>query len=77
VILCFILLNWKKKYLEELLPSRDARSILEIGTAIGYSTVYLARGAGKTGGKVLTIDMNKGRLERAACKSRLGCLSIR
>ena len=52
-------------YLELMIEISQARSILEIGTAIGYSTMYLARGARKTGGKVLTIDMNKDRLERA------------
>ena len=52
-------------YLELMIEVSKARNILEIGTAIGYSTVYLARGAAKTRGKVLTIDMNKDRLERA------------
>lgn len=52
-------------YLQLLVETSGARSILEIGCAIGYSTVYLARGARETGGKVLTLDMNRGRLERA------------
>ncbi len=52
-------------YLQLLVETSGARSILEIGSAIGYSTVYLARGARQTGGKVLTLDMNRGRLERA------------
>lgn len=52
-------------FLELMVKTSGAQDILEIGTAIGYSTIYLARGARKTGGKVLTIDMNKGRLERA------------
>lgn len=52
-------------FLELMVEVSGARDILEIGTAIGYSTVYLARGARKTGGKVLTVDMNKGRVERA------------
>ncbi|HHV64388.1 MAG TPA: O-methyltransferase [Peptococcaceae bacterium] len=52
-------------FLQMLVEISGARSILEIGTAIGYSTVYLARGARQTGGKVLTLDMNKGRLQRA------------
>lgn len=51
-------------FLELLVEISKARSILEIGSAIGYSTIYLARGARKTGGKVLTLDMNRGRLER-------------
>lgn len=52
-------------YLQLLVETCGARSILEIGTAIGYSTIYLARGVRRNGGKVLTLDMNKGRLERA------------
>jgi predicted O-methyltransferase YrrM len=52
-------------FLQLLVETGGARSILEIGTAIGYSTIYLARGARQTGGNVLTLDMNKGRLARA------------
>lgn len=52
-------------YLQLMAETVGARSILEIGTAIGYSTIYLARGAKQTGGKVLTVDMNRGRMERA------------
>jgi predicted O-methyltransferase YrrM len=52
-------------FLQLLVEISGARAILEIGTAAGYSTVYLARGARMTGGKVVTIDMNKGRLSRA------------
>jgi predicted O-methyltransferase YrrM len=52
-------------FLQLLVETSHAQSILEIGTAIGYSTVYLARGAENTSGRIVTIDMNKGRLERA------------
>lgn len=52
-------------YLQLLVKTVGAQSILEIGTAIGYSTIYLARGASETGGTVHTLDMNKQRLERA------------
>lgn len=52
-------------FLQLLVEICHAKNILEVGTAIGYSTVYLARGARKTGGKVLTMDMNKERLKRA------------
>lgn len=52
-------------FLQQLVEMSRARSILEIGTAIGYSTIYLARGAVQTGGRVVTVDMNKGRLVRA------------
>ncbi|UWG99319.1 O-methyltransferase [Dehalobacter sp. DCM] len=52
-------------FLQLLVKTAGAKTILEIGTAIGYSTIYLARGAMETGGKVHTLDMNKHRLERA------------
>jgi predicted O-methyltransferase YrrM len=52
-------------FLQLLVQINSAQSILEIGTAIGYSTIYLGRGARQTGGRVLTVDMNKGRLDRA------------
>ncbi|NLI93419.1 MAG: O-methyltransferase [Peptococcaceae bacterium] len=52
-------------FLQLLVETTGARSVLEIGTAIGYSTMYLAKGVTKTGGKVVTIDMNRGRMERA------------
>jgi predicted O-methyltransferase YrrM len=34
-----------------------ARSILELGTGLGYSTIWLADAARATGGKVLTLDL--------------------
>jgi predicted O-methyltransferase YrrM len=40
-----------------------ARRILEIGTAIGYGTLCLARGGAEA--RVLSIDVDAGRLERA------------
>lgn len=52
-------------FLQMLVQINGAQNILEIGTAIGYSTIYLGRGAVQTGGRVLTVDMNKGRLDRA------------
>lgn len=52
-------------FLGLLVELGHAQRILEIGTAIGYSTIWLARSAAKTGGKVTTIDMNKDRRKRA------------
>lgn len=52
-------------FLGLLIQCCKASRILEIGTAIGYSTIYLARAAQRTGGRVLTVDMNRGRMERA------------
>jgi len=52
-------------FLQLMVKMTGAKCIMEIGTAIGYSTVYLARGAAETGGRVFTLDMNRGRLNRA------------
>jgi predicted O-methyltransferase YrrM len=52
-------------FLSLLVTMSRAKSILEIGTAIGYSTIWLARAAEMSGGHVTTIDMNKDRLARA------------
>ncbi|MBI3460531.1 O-methyltransferase [Candidatus Acetothermia bacterium] len=41
-----------------------ARRILEIGTAIGYSTIWLARACGR-GGRVITIEVNEETAEEA------------
>lgn len=52
-------------FLAQLVSMNQSQSILEIGTAIGYSTLWLARAASVTGGHVTTIDMNKYRREEA------------
>jgi len=52
-------------FLNLLIHMGNSQAILEIGTAIGYSTIWLGRAAEKTGGHVTTIDMNKDRLARA------------
>ena len=52
-------------FLNLLVHTSNAQAVLEIGTAIGYSTIWLARAAQETGGHVTTIDMNKDRLARA------------
>jgi len=52
-------------FLNLLVHIGKAQAILEIGTAIGYSTIWLGRAAETTGGQVTTIDMNKDRRARA------------
>lgn len=51
------------RLLAVLARSLGARSILEIGTAIGYGTLWLARGAPEA--RVATIDLDPGQLARA------------
>lgn len=63
-------------FLNILMHTCKAKAILEIGTAIGYSTIWLARAAQKTGGHVTTIDLNKERSDRALIYfERAGLLS--
>ncbi|MBL8695395.1 MAG: O-methyltransferase [Planctomycetes bacterium] len=45
------------RFLEQTCLAANARRVLEVGTAIGYSTVHLARGVGE-GGRVLSIDVD-------------------
>ncbi len=68
-------------FLNLLVHMSRAQAILELGTAIGYSTIWLARAAEITGGHVTTIDMNKERLtrslkyfERAGLQNRITAL---
>jgi len=51
------------KLLSILARARGARRILEVGTAIGYGTLWLARGAPEA--RVLTIDPDPARRELA------------
>ena len=51
--------------LHELVVKGGYRRILEIGTSTGHSTVWLAWAAAKTGGRVTTIEIDRGRHERA------------
>ena len=44
----------------------QARRILELGTATGYSAVYLARGCEAAGGRVTTLEADEEMARRAA-----------
>jgi predicted O-methyltransferase YrrM len=41
-----------------LIKSAKARSILELGTSYGYSTLWLAEAARHTGGKVVSLELS-------------------
>ncbi len=43
----------------------NARKILEIGTAIGYSTIYLAKAAKENSGTVTTVELDEERASQA------------
>lgn len=51
--------------LEKLILTNNCKNILEIGTSSGHSTIWLAKAAEKTGGKVISIEMDKGRFEKS------------
>lgn len=53
------------QFLQQLVKERHAKSILEIGTSIGYSTLFLAEAARETGGHVTTIESHAERSDRA------------
>jgi predicted O-methyltransferase YrrM len=48
-----------------LVRAVGARKILELGTATGYSTIYMARGSSDVGGRIATIEHDAGLAERA------------
>jgi caffeoyl-CoA O-methyltransferase len=49
------------KILYDLIVKNKYKRALEIGTSTGFSTIYLAWALSKTGGKVLTIEIDKDR----------------
>ena len=51
--------------LERLVIGCGCRHILEIGTSTGHSTLWLAKAALRTGGRVTTIEIDPGRHRRA------------
>lgn len=51
--------------LEKLILKNNCKSILEIGTSSGHSTIWLAKAVAKTGGKITTIELNEERLKKA------------
>ena len=53
------------KTLYGLVLRGNYRNILEIGTSTGHSTIWLAWAASKTGGKVITIEIDEERLRVA------------
>lgn len=53
------------KKLFDLVLEGNYKSALEIGTSTGYSGIYIAWALSKTGGKLITIDIDEGRHRRA------------
>lgn len=57
-----------------LAKSLKAKTILEIGTSYGYSTVWLAEAARETGGKVITLELSAEKSAHA--KAQLGTVGL-
>lgn len=53
------------KVLFDLIVKNNYKSALEIGTSTGHSTIWLAWALSKTGGKLITIEIDKGRHQQA------------
>jgi caffeoyl-CoA O-methyltransferase len=53
------------KLLHEIILKGKYKSALEIGTSTGYSGIYIAWALSKTGGRLITIDMDEDRHKTA------------
>jgi caffeoyl-CoA O-methyltransferase len=51
--------------LHDLVVQNGFKNVLEIGTSTGHSTIWLAWAASKTGGRVITIDIDSNRHKKA------------
>src|SRR5436190_1981216 len=51
--------------LHDIIVKNKYTSALEIGTSTGHSTIWLAWAMSKTGGKVITIEINEKRHKQA------------
>lgn len=51
--------------LNALVMARQPKTILELGTSAGYSTLWLAKAAEQYGGKVYTIELARPKIEMA------------
>lgn len=53
------------KFLYNLIIKNNYRRALEIGTSTGHSAIWIAWALSKTGGKLITIEIDEGRYKRA------------
>ncbi len=53
------------KYISLLAISQKAKNIVEVGSGIGYSTLWLAYAASVTGGKVVTCEIDPSKADEA------------
>ena len=58
------------RFLRVLVASTGARRVLEIGTASGYSAIWIGLGLRQTGGRLVTIEYDAVRAREAAANVR-------
>jgi predicted O-methyltransferase YrrM len=63
------------RFLRLLVVTRGAKRALEIGAASGYSAIWMGLGMRETGGKLVTIEYDKGRAAQAAANIKKAGLS--
>lgn len=70
--------NWKDmnvpisdgKILYDIIIKNNYKSAVEIGTSTGHSAIWIAWALSKTGGKLITIEIDKGRYLQAKANFR-------
>jgi predicted O-methyltransferase YrrM len=65
------------RFLRALVASINARRVLEIGAASGYSGIWIGLGLRETGGKLVTIEFDPGRAREAAANVQAAGLADR
>jgi caffeoyl-CoA O-methyltransferase len=63
------------RFLRVLVGATNARNVLEIGAASGYSAIWLGMGLRQTGGKLTTIEFDPVRAKEAAANVQRAGLS--
>ena len=63
------------KILYDIIVNNNYKSAVEIGTSTGHSAIWIAWALSKTGGKLITIEIDKGRYQRAKENIELAGLS--
>jgi caffeoyl-CoA O-methyltransferase len=58
------------KALHDIVLQHGYKNALEIGTSTGYSGIWISRALAKTGGKLITIEIDKERYEEAKANFR-------
>ncbi len=63
------------RFLRVLVGATNARQVLEIGAASGYSAIWIGMGLRQTGGRLVTIEYDPVRAKEAAANLRQAGLS--